>query len=269
VHRPLFRAPEPTGAPGGLQQSHFRLMVVMMLFMLVTLAVVLRLTQFAIFGDGEEARVAAPASARADIVDRNGVPLATTIKAWSIAINPQTVLGDKNACSPHELADLIPEKSEADYYKILTSKKKFVFLKEEAVPALVARIHALGEPAIMELRVPERLYPQAALAGHLLGYSQIVENPVTHKEELTGIGVERFFDKQLAAGQQVQLSIDTRVQAALESEIARSASPRPVRSAAAASSWMRATAKCWRSHRCRTSTPTLTRIMAMATWPTR
>jgi cell division protein FtsI (penicillin-binding protein 3) len=220
VHRPLFRAPEPTGAPGGLQQSHFRLMVVMMLFMLVTLAVALRLAQFAIFGDGEEARVAAPISMRADITDRNGVPLATTIKAWSIAINPQTVLGDKNELA-RELAELIPEKSEADYRRILFSKKKFVFLKEEAVPALVARIHALGEPAIMELRVPERLYPQAALAGHLLGYSQIVENPVTHKDELTGIGVERFFDKQLASGQALQLSIDTRVQAALESEIAR------------------------------------------------
>jgi cell division protein FtsI (penicillin-binding protein 3) len=220
VHRPLFRAPEPTGAPGGLQQSHFRLMVVMMLFMLVTLAVALRLAQFAIFGDGEEARIAAPVSMRADITDRNGVPLATTIKAWSIAINPQTVLGDKNQLA-RDLAMLIPEKSEADYRRILFSKKKFVFLKEEAVPALVARIHALGEPAIMELRVPERLYPQAALAGHLLGYSQIVENPVTHKEELTGIGVERYFDKELAAGQPVQLSIDTRVQAALESEIAK------------------------------------------------
>ncbi|QJU60544.1 penicillin-binding protein 2 [Sphingomonas sp. AP4-R1] len=194
-------------------------MVVMMLFMLVTLAVALRLTQFAIFGNGEEARVAAPASARADIIDRNGVPLATTIQAWSIAINPQSVLGDKNELA-HQLSLLIPEKSEADYRRILFSKKKFVFLKEEAVPALVARVHALGEPAIMELRVPERLYPQAALAGHLLGYSQMVAD-AKGKEELTGIGVERFFDKQLSAGQQVQLSIDTRVQAALESEIAR------------------------------------------------
>ncbi|PZU11027.1 MAG: peptidoglycan glycosyltransferase [Sphingomonas sp.] len=194
-------------------------MVVMMLFMLVTLAVALRLMQFAIFGDGESARVSAPVSARADIVDRNGVPLATTIKAWSIAINPQTVLGDKNQLA-RDLAALIPEKSEADYRRILFSKKKFVYLKEEAVPALVARVHALGEPAIMELRVPERLYPQAALAGHLLGYSQMVAD-AKGKEELTGIGVERFFDKQLSAGETVQLSIDTRVQAALESEIAR------------------------------------------------
>jgi cell division protein FtsI (penicillin-binding protein 3) len=219
VTRPLFRAPEQSAAPARLQQSHFRLMVVMMLFMLVTLAIALRLTQFAIFGDGDEARISSPAAARADITDRNGVPLATTIQAWSIAINPQTVLGDKNQLA-RDLAALIPEKSEADYRRILFSKKKFVYLKEEAVPALVAQVHALGEPAIMELRVPERLYPQAALAGHLLGYSQTVAD-AKGKEELTGIGIERYFDKQLSSGQPVQLSIDTRVQAALESEIAR------------------------------------------------
>jgi cell division protein FtsI (penicillin-binding protein 3) len=217
--RPLFRAPEPVNAPGGLQQSHFRLMVVMMLFMLVTLAVALRLMQFAVFGNGDAGIAAPPTQARADILDRNGIPLATTIKAWSIAINPQAVLGDK-AQLARDLAALIPEKSEADYRKILFSKKKFVYLKEEAVPALVARVHALGEPAIMELRVPERLYPQAALAGHLLGYSQLVAD-AKGKEELTGIGIERYFDKQLSAGESVQLSIDTRVQAALESEIAR------------------------------------------------
>jgi cell division protein FtsI (penicillin-binding protein 3) len=219
VHRPLFRAPEPASAPGKLQQSHFRLMVVMLLFMLVTLAIALRLIQFAVFGDGSGARVVTPVAQRADITDRNGVPLATTIQAWSIAINPQAVLGDK-AQLARDLAVLIPEKSEAEYRRILFSKKKFVYLKEEAVPALVARVHALGEPAIMELRVPERLYPQAALGGHLLGYSQLVAD-TKGEEELTGIGIERFFDKQLSGGQPVQLSIDTRVQAALESEIAR------------------------------------------------
>ncbi|MDO6413493.1 penicillin-binding protein 2 [Sphingomonas sp. BIUV-7] len=219
AHRPLFRAPDPVIAPGRLQQSQFRLMVVMMLFMLVTLAVALRLTQFAIFGGDDEANVGAPVRPRADIFDRNGIPLATTIKAWSIAINPQQILGDKNQLA-RDLARLIPEKSEADYRKILFSKKKFVFLKEEAVPALVAQIHALGEPGIMELRVPERLFPQAALAGHLLGYSQQVAD-AKGKEELTGIGIERYFDKQLSSGESIQLSIDTRVQAALESEIAR------------------------------------------------
>lgn len=219
-NRPLLRGSDASGGAPALGQRQFRLMVVMLLFMLVTLLIALRLMQFAVFGGGEDARTAAAVQPRADIIDRNGVPLATTIKAWSIAVNPQAVLGDKRVLAA-QLADLMPEKSEADYLRILTDrKKKFVYLKEEAVPELVARVHALGEPAIMELRVPERLFPQAALAGHLLGYSQMVAD-AKGKEELTGIGVERYFDKQLSEGKPVQLSVDTRVQAALESEISR------------------------------------------------
>ena len=33
--------------------------------------------------------------ARGDIVDRNGVPLARTIDAWSIGIHPRRVIGDR------------------------------------------------------------------------------------------------------------------------------------------------------------------------------
>jgi cell division protein FtsI (penicillin-binding protein 3) len=221
LDRPLFRDPAAVAPPQPLQQAHSRLMMMMLLFMLVTAAIGLRLLQLYVFGSGYERRAAVAVAPRGMIVDRNGTPLATTVQSWAIAVNPQNILGDRNAIA-HRLAELLPEKTEAQYRAILWSKrKKFVWLSEQAVPELVQKIHAIGDPGIMEMRQQQRLYPQAMLAGHVLGYSQQVENPRTHKEETTGIGVERFFDEDLKSGKQVRLTLDSRVQAALEGEILR------------------------------------------------
>ena len=219
--RPLFRTPQPAPGTQPLALSHFRLMVAMLLFMLATLVIAGRLVQLCLFGGKAGGNGVVAEAPRGNIVDRNGMPLATTIQAWSIAINPQTVLGDR-ARLAHQLAVLLPERNEEYYRGILFSKtRKFVWLREHAMPGVVAQVHALGEPAIMELRHQQRLYPQATLAGHVLGYAQMVANVRTKKDELTGIGVERYFDDRLRKGQPLQLSLDLRVQAALEGEIAR------------------------------------------------
>lgn len=221
LERPIFRDPAASAPVQPMQQAHSRLMIMMLLFMLVTAAIGARLVLLCVFGSGFERHAAVALAPRGQIVDRNGVPLATTVQSWAIAVNPQNILGDKDAIA-HRLAELLPEKTEAQYRAILFSRrKKFVWLSQQAVPELVQQIHAIGDPGIMEMRQQQRLYPQAMLAGHVLGYSQQVENPKTHKQEITGIGVERFFDDDLKAGKQVKLTLDSRVQAALEGEIAR------------------------------------------------
>ena len=48
---------------------------------------------------------------RGDIVDRDGEPLARTIDAWTIAVHPTNVIGDKLALA-QKLAQLMPEQSE-------------------------------------------------------------------------------------------------------------------------------------------------------------
>jgi len=209
-------AAAPAGALGVAQQ---RLMGLMLLFMLITALIALRLVQICLFG-GPDAKVAAADIAdRGEIVDRNGQPLATTIKLYSIAINPQKVLGNKDKLAV-SLNQLMPERTVAQYEAILHGPRKFMYLRQPAPPELAAAVHALGEPGMLLLSEQHRLFPQGAMAGHLLGYSQVVE-AVKGKPTITGIGVERYFDDDLKAGKTVQLSIDTRVQAAVENEIAR------------------------------------------------
>jgi cell division protein FtsI (penicillin-binding protein 3) len=207
------------GAPQrqeGLALTYHRLMLVMLVFAGVTLLVAGRLVLLQLFHDRSGiAQLGNPLiPPRADLVDRNGVALARTIDAWSIGVHPNRLLGD-----PGELAAklnlLMPERSAAEYKAMLTSGKSFVYLSRRAVPELVSAANALGEPAIVFDREPERLYPQTALAGHVLGWTDFEGAGVT--------GMEKVLEARLvdptSRGTPVALSIDTRVQAAMEAEL--------------------------------------------------
>jgi cell division protein FtsI (penicillin-binding protein 3) len=158
--------------PQGLALTYQRLMLMMLVFAGVTLLIAGRLLFLQLFTDRAGAgQIGNPlVPVRADIVDRNGVPLARTIDAWSIAIHPDRLLGDPAELAV-KLAQLMPERSAAEYKAMLTSGKSFVYLSRRAVPELVSQVNALGEPAIEFSREPQRLYPQTAMAGHILGWT--------------------------------------------------------------------------------------------------
>jgi cell division protein FtsI (penicillin-binding protein 3) len=203
--------------PLGIAQQ--RLMGLMLLFMLISALIALRLVQICLFAAPDSRGGGAAAAERGEILDRNGQPLATTIKLWAVAVNPQKILGDRNGLAI-KLNQLMPERSVADYRRILFGKRKFMYLRQPAPPELAAAVHALGEPGMLLLSESHRLFPQGAMAGHLLGYSQLVEDGRGHTA-VTGIGIERYFNDELVAGKPIQLAVDTRVQAAVEGEIAR------------------------------------------------
>jgi cell division protein FtsI (penicillin-binding protein 3) len=199
-----------------LALTYHRLMMVMLLFAGVTALIIGRLGLLQILSDplGSQAVGDPLIPARADIVDRNGVPLARTIDAWSIAIHPKQLLGDVDTVAAR-LAQLMPEHSVEDYRRMLKSGKSFVYLSRRAMPDLVAAVNAIGEPAIVFDREPERLYPNLDLAAHVLGY--------TNLDGMGDAGIERALDQRLAApdqrGTPLQLSVDARVQQALEAEL--------------------------------------------------
>jgi cell division protein FtsI (penicillin-binding protein 3) len=205
--------------PGDRQSlglTYQRLMLVMLLFAGVTALIAMRLLYLQVATDrspgAEIGNLLVPS--RGDIVDRNNIPLARSIDAWSIAIHPNRLLGNPNELA-RKLAALLPEKSEAEFRAILKSGKSFVYLSRRAMPELVAAVNALGEPAVEFSREPERLYPQTQLAAHVVGY--------TNLDGKGEAGIERALDGQLldpkTRGTPVQLSVDARVQQALEAEL--------------------------------------------------
>ena len=213
---------QPGGARAGKQRvdltaiAHNRLMLLLILFMAITAVVILRLTWVGIFAHGASGNGDASAllPARADIVDRNGVPLARTMDAYSIAVRPSKLIGE-----PAELArklhEIFPDEPEAAFYKKLTGKG-WAYLRRRALPEEVAAVNALGEIGIEFPREKERLYPQRSLAAHVLGFAPNADGQ-------GGMGVEAAFNDRLTdaalRGQPFAISIDSRVQGALESEL--------------------------------------------------
>jgi cell division protein FtsI (penicillin-binding protein 3) len=201
--------------PQAMALTYHRLMLVMLVFAGVTMLIVARLIYLELFTDRTSVAVGNPLlPARGDIVDRNGAPLARTIDAWSISVHPSKLIGDPAELSV-KLAELMPERSAAEYKAMLTADKSFVYLARRAVPELVKAVNALGEPGIGFAREPERLYPQTQLAAHILGW--------TDMDGFGVAGMERVLDRRLLdpdrRGAPVALSIDSRVQAAMESEL--------------------------------------------------
>lgn len=207
--RPVHARPVPERRQDAAL-SHVRLMMLMLLFIGASAAIGLRIGWLAVFETGDAGPRGAVALPRGDIFDRNGEPLAQTIQAWSIGVHPNKIIGDKRALA-HALARLMPERSAVEYHRILTSDLPFTYLRRRAEPELVAAVNALGDPGLAFAREPERLYPQGALASHVLGYTDFDGRGVA--------GIERVFDARLRERRGVTLSIDRRVQQAMESEL--------------------------------------------------
>jgi len=212
----LGRPAPPREHEHGLTLTYHRLMLVLLLFAGVTALVVGRLAWLQVFADrsGAAALVNPLIPPRADIVDRNGIPLARTIDAWAIGLHPRRVIGDRDELA-RRLHALMPERSAAEFRAMLGADSNYLYLSRRAVPDLVAAVNALGEPAIVFNREPERLYPQTALAGHVLGWTDFDGRGVA--------GMERVLERRLTdpalRGEPVALSIDSRVQAAMEAEL--------------------------------------------------
>jgi cell division protein FtsI (penicillin-binding protein 3) len=209
--------PAAAEQPHGLTLTYQRLMLMLLIFAGVTFLIVTRLLFLQVFTDrGGSTAIANPLlPPRGDIVDRNGIPLARTIDAWTIGLRPRDVIGDRAEIA-RQLAELMPEKSAAQYRAMLGSDRTFIYLRRRALPELVQAVNALGEPALVFSQEPERLYPQTALAGHVLGWTDLEGHGVA--------GMERVLEDRLMdaaqRGAPAPLSIDSRVQAAMEAELA-------------------------------------------------
>lgn len=199
--------------------AHQRLMLVLLILIAVSALLVVRLMWIgAVSGarGGQDISVAG-LPPRADIVDRNGVPLARMMDAYAISVRPHKLISD-----PAELArklhEIFPDTPLAEFYTKLTGKG-WAYLRHRALPEEVAAVNALGEIGIEFPREKERIYPQSTLAAHVLGFAPVKDGEIYSG----GMGAEAAFNDRLVdpsmRGQPLVLSVDARVQGALESEL--------------------------------------------------
>ncbi len=212
----LAMAPIGEAAPA---RNRVRMLALATLALLMLLAG--RAIQLAFAGDPlAEPRGAAGVAAvpRADIVDRNGVLLATTVRAFALTAEPRRVWDAGETADA--LRRLFPDLERATIIRRLEDRsRQLVYLRRSLTPAQRDQVMALGLAGIGFETEDRRVYPQGALAAHTLGFTDVDLNPLA--------GVERGLDAQIreagAAGGRVTLSLDVRMQYALEEELAAAA----------------------------------------------
>ncbi len=159
---------------------------------------------------------------RADILDRNGRVLATNIDTFALYAHPHQIIDKTGAAQ--ELARIFPDLDEAKLTKQFLGPQKFIWVKGHISPEEKQAVHDIGEPGLLFGPREMRLYPNEAVAAHILGGTTFGEQG-THAAEVVGVaGVEKRFDNFLRdpaeGGKPLELSIDLTVQAALEEVLA-------------------------------------------------
>jgi cell division protein FtsI (penicillin-binding protein 3) len=184
-----------------------------------------RLVMFAIASDGRTVhRVAsgdATATARPDILDRNGEVLATDVRVPSLYGEPRRLI-DVDEAVELLTADL-PDLDATELRERLSSKRGFVWLKRDITPEQQREIYHQGLPGIGFLNENKRTYPNGAEVSHLIGHVNIDNQGIAGMEKwLDGHGLAALHLAGLATDRlqnPVELAVDLRVQHALRDEL--------------------------------------------------
>ena len=193
-------------------------------FALIYAAIAGRLVMFAMTSDGKGERRTTPdaiATARPDIVDRNGEILATDVKTPSLFGEPRRIIDKDEAIEL--LTATLPDLETAEARQRLKGRKGFVWLKREITPQQQQEIHRLGIPGIGFLRENKRVYPNGPEVSHLIGHVNIDNDGIAGMEKwLDTNGLADLHRAGFATDRQqapIELAVDIRVEHALRDEL--------------------------------------------------
>ena len=207
------------------EKARVRVGLAMLAFAAIYAVIGARLVMFAIGGDSHGARRTAGqdaiATARPDIVDRNGEILATDVKAPSLIGEPRRIIDKDEAIEL--LTATLPDLDTLEVRERFSGRKGFVWLKREITPQQQLEIHRLGIPGIGFLRENKRVYPTGNEVAHLIGLVNIDNQGIAGMEKwLDNNGLADLHRAGFATDRlqrPVELSVDLRVEHALRDEL--------------------------------------------------
>ena len=194
-------------------------------FSAVYCVIALRLVMFATVPDSHGARRSvgadAIATARPDILDRNGQILATDVKTPSLFAEPRKIIDVDEAVEL--LTAVLPDLDATEVRERLSSKRGFVWLKREITPKQQLEIHRLGLPGVGFLSENKRVYPNGPVISHEIGHVNVDNQGIAGIEKwVDGQGLAALHMAGLATDRlqkPVTLAVDLRVQFALRDEL--------------------------------------------------
>lgn len=181
-------------------------------------------------GEARFARTLSVPAPRGQILDRNGIVLASTMPARSVWAVP----ADAANASPEQLAKLARllgvRASDLRAKLALKKNKSFVYLHRQVEVSVANQVKALKVPGVHVSDETRRQYPDGQVSAHVVGYTNLEEKgqegiELARNSVLTGeqgkrrvikdrLGrvVEDAWLREPTAGQDIELSIDSRIQ---------------------------------------------------------
>ena len=208
-----------------LDKSGHRLYFAMLVFIGIFGAISWRLVNLANQPDDVAAKIFQPdqiAKARPDIVDRNGVVLATDLKSYSVYVEPRRLIDKDEAVEL--LTAVLPDLNARELREKFSKKKGAVMIKRRVSKQVRDEIFRLGLPGIEFPTESQRFYPNGVAAAHVLGSTDIDNKGLAGIEKyIDGQGLSDLAGVGLAAKPTdltpIKLTLDLRVQHALRDEL--------------------------------------------------
>ena len=152
---------------------------------------------------------------RADIIDRNGELLATSVLVYSLFADPRAIWDAEDVAE--DLATVFEDMDTAALAARLTDRSRaFVWVRRGLTPRQRQAVFDLGLEGLGFKAESQRVYPRGSQAGHFLGHTNV--------DGLGQMGIELALNDRLLEDQEpLRLTLDSGVQFALEAELATAA----------------------------------------------
>ncbi len=136
--------------------------------------------------DQQRQRIVKLAPQRGSIFDSRGDPLAISLAAESLYADPVLI---KNPSEVAGQLEKLLKSSKKELLRLLSSKKRFVWLQRTLDPKVAKQIRGLKVYGLQFVTERKRYYPQASTAAHVLGFTGLDPRGLQ--------GVELEYDRQL------------------------------------------------------------------------
>lgn len=196
-----------------VSEGRIRIRIGACIFLFALLVAIIRLGELSLFNpvSGGHYGAADAPTTRADIVDRNGQIMATTLATYALYARPRYIWdADETADA---IASVLPALDFESARARLSRKGDQILIRRGLTPKQRQSVFDLGLPGLIFEVEPQRVYPQGHLASHIVGFTDV---------DMRGLGgAEGAFDARLSEpnAPSTVLSLDLRVQNALAEEI--------------------------------------------------
>ncbi len=197
-----------------VSEGRIRIRIGAFIFLFALLVAIIRLGEVSLFSGTVNgwSNGGSQVASRADIVDRNGQVMATTLATYALYAKQRYVWdADETAAA---LTKVFPSLDYDDVKAKLSKRADQVLIRRGLTPKERQSVFRLGLPGLIFEVEPQRVYPHGHLASHIVGFTDV---------DMKGLGgAEQAFDERLSAenAPSTVLSLDLRVQNALTEELA-------------------------------------------------